>query len=205
MIVYIESNFVLELALQQEQAAPAEAIVLLAEQGAIDLVIPGFAVSEPLTTLLHYGDQRRTVIDAVEKEIVQLRRAPRHHALIRDLNGIIESLTKIEDDDTEALNQTLDRLLHAGRVAELDGPTFRQARLYSDRYELRPKDATIYATIVADLAQQPAEQPKCFTSRDAKAFLDPSIKTELASYNCRVITSFDQALSYIQSAVDTAN
>ena len=40
MIVYIESNFVLELALQQEQAQSAEAILALAESNALRLILP---------------------------------------------------------------------------------------------------------------------------------------------------------------------
>jgi basic membrane lipoprotein Med (substrate-binding protein (PBP1-ABC) superfamily) len=51
MIIYVESNFALEIALGQEQSASAEAILSLAEQGKIALVFPGFALNEPLTTL----------------------------------------------------------------------------------------------------------------------------------------------------------
>lgn len=51
MIVYVESNFVLELALGQEQSASAEAILALAEAKKIELVVLGFALSEPFLWL----------------------------------------------------------------------------------------------------------------------------------------------------------
>jgi hypothetical protein len=43
MTVYVESNFVLEQALQQEQSESCDAIVNLAATGDISLVIPAFS------------------------------------------------------------------------------------------------------------------------------------------------------------------
>lgn len=42
MIVYVESNFILEIALEQNQAIAAEAILALAENGSITLALPAF-------------------------------------------------------------------------------------------------------------------------------------------------------------------
>ena len=47
MTVYVESNFVLEQALQQEQSDSCDAIVNLAASGDISLVIPAFSLAEP--------------------------------------------------------------------------------------------------------------------------------------------------------------
>src|SRR5881394_3448686 len=46
LIAYIESNFVLELALEQEEAPAAQKILELAEKGRIELAFPTFALSE---------------------------------------------------------------------------------------------------------------------------------------------------------------
>ena len=43
MIVYVESNFVLEIALLQEEHEGCAAIIDLSESKSIDLVIPGFS------------------------------------------------------------------------------------------------------------------------------------------------------------------
>lgn len=53
MIVYVESNFVLELALGQEQAAFADAILNAAEAKKIELAFPSFALSDPFATVMH--------------------------------------------------------------------------------------------------------------------------------------------------------
>ena len=47
MIVYVESNFILELAYLQEEHEICEKILLLAEQERVSLLLPSFCVGEP--------------------------------------------------------------------------------------------------------------------------------------------------------------
>ena len=47
MIVYVESNFVLEMALLQEEHQSCASIISLAESNSIDLAIPAFSLTEP--------------------------------------------------------------------------------------------------------------------------------------------------------------
>ena len=47
MIVYVESNFVLELAFLQEESEDCSEILQLAEAQRIELVFPSFCVGEP--------------------------------------------------------------------------------------------------------------------------------------------------------------
>ena len=51
MIVYVETKFVLEIAREQEQVVSANKILMLAEQGKIELAFPGFTRSEPFSTI----------------------------------------------------------------------------------------------------------------------------------------------------------
>ena len=52
MNVYVESNFVLELALLQEQFASCEKMLGLCRSGDIPLVIPAYSLAEPYETLV---------------------------------------------------------------------------------------------------------------------------------------------------------
>ena len=52
MNVYVESNFVLELALLQEQSASCEEILGLCEAGRVQLVVPAYSLAEPYETLV---------------------------------------------------------------------------------------------------------------------------------------------------------
>ena len=51
MRVYVESNFALEFARQQEESDHVLALMTLAESRQISLVLPAFALSEPYSTL----------------------------------------------------------------------------------------------------------------------------------------------------------
>ena len=61
MNVYVESNFVLELALLQEQHASCEDILRLCEAGRMQLVIPAYSLAEPYETLVRRHKQRQRI------------------------------------------------------------------------------------------------------------------------------------------------
>jgi hypothetical protein len=57
MNVYIETGFIVTLALQQDDYRAAARILDLARQGQITLKVPSFSLSEPFATL-HYRAQQ---------------------------------------------------------------------------------------------------------------------------------------------------
>lgn len=62
MNVYIESNFVLELAFLQEQSSSCEEILRLAEGEHIELVVPAYALIEPYETLVRRRRGREYIL-----------------------------------------------------------------------------------------------------------------------------------------------
>ena len=52
MRVYVESNFVLELVLEQEQHQACEEILTLAASRTIELALPAFALIEPYESMV---------------------------------------------------------------------------------------------------------------------------------------------------------
>ena len=52
MIVVVESNFVIEFAFRQAEFAAAHQLMILAERGVIELVVPACALFEPYETLV---------------------------------------------------------------------------------------------------------------------------------------------------------
>ena len=58
MNVYVESNFILEQALEQEQCESCEQLIQIAAAGSIRLVIPAFSLAEPHIALLRKGNER---------------------------------------------------------------------------------------------------------------------------------------------------
>ncbi len=67
MIVYVESNFVLELAFLQEEYESCLELLHLAESEAIHLVLPAFSVGEPYEVWVRRSKQRRELRDQLRR------------------------------------------------------------------------------------------------------------------------------------------
>lgn len=199
MIVYVESNFVLEVALEQEQSSAAEAILKLAESGKITIAFPSFALSEPFSTVMHRNRERVELHNRLTASLGQLQRSEMHKQTIHDLQPLLIILINAANREFDLLHATVSRLLKAGKSIELDETCLEQALNYQVLVGLKPQDSIIYSAIVADMRRKASTEAKCFLSRDREAFSTNSgIKPELATYNCRYIGNFVQGLDFIQ-------
>ncbi|HVN28197.1 MAG TPA: hypothetical protein VMT64_06905, partial [Candidatus Binataceae bacterium] len=75
MNVYVESNFVLELTLSQEQYNSCERLLSLCEAGTHTLVLPAFSIPESFSALLAKGKTRTRLIADFQAERGQLARS----------------------------------------------------------------------------------------------------------------------------------
>lgn len=202
MIVYVESNFVLEIALEQEQSSSAEAILKLAESNKIELAFPSFALSEPFSTIMHRNKERADLHQSLTVTLRQLQRSEPHKQTILDLQPLLVILKNAVNREFDLLHSTVARLLKIGRSVELDEFSLKHALVYQGQIDLKPQDSIIYSTLITDMQRRPHTETKCFLSRDKEAFsTNPAIKPELASLNCRYIGNFAQGLDFIQHAL----
>ena len=85
MIVYVETNFILELAFQQEQRDACEEILHLSETGSVKLVIPAYCLAEPHEKLTRQEIERRRLQELLDRELQQLLRTADHHSRIHSM------------------------------------------------------------------------------------------------------------------------
>lgn len=85
MTLYVESNFVLEIALGQVHAAAAESILVFAQAGGDELAVPSGAVFESFTRVIRRGEKRRELKNRVNEEIRDLQRSRPHESDIQGL------------------------------------------------------------------------------------------------------------------------
>ena len=205
MIVYIESNCLLEIALEQEQSSAARSIISLAESCQIGLAYPSFALSEPFENIIRARRERNITQKSLEKILIDLERSESHKQIALDLKPAASILKSVYTIQMGLLCTTVDQLLSVGRCISMDASNFREALAYQRSLELSLQDSIIYSAVIADLKNQPIEEVKCFLSRDHKAFGrhgDHRVKVELGKYNCRYIGSFTQGLDFIQSSLN---
>ncbi|HVB24986.1 MAG TPA: PIN domain-containing protein [Ktedonobacteraceae bacterium] len=201
MIVYVETNFVIEVVREQEQHADALAVIELAEKGQIELVFPNFVLAECFDNILRIHNERNDLHNSLKKTLGELKRSEPHKQVMVDLGPVISVLQDSQERELNLLHSMLDRLINVGKCLEVKVDGIKQAELYRKNLDLDPKDSIIFSTIIDDLKGRSVGEKKCFLSRDKRAFGrddDRRIKAELEIYNCIYPGSFYGGLQFIQ-------
>ena len=73
MNVYIESNFVLERALEQEECESCAEIIQFASRGHLTLVIPAFSLAEPHHAIFGKAKVRSRLADDLRIQLIETR------------------------------------------------------------------------------------------------------------------------------------
>ncbi len=203
MIVYFETNLVLELVFGQEQTQQIHEILELARHKVIELVFPVFALIEPSWRITEHNleaDRLKTSLSAELKKHQKWFHRSRTPQNLNDFyNSVSTEMAKITRREADLFEATTLDLLDLGRCLEINGPIYRQAVTAIKVLDLSLFEALIYASIIADLQQQDPDIPKCFMSKDGNAFANPDIKAELRKYNCVWTNDFNNGLKFIES------
>jgi predicted nucleic acid-binding protein len=200
MRVYVESNFPLELARRQEEVAEAEELLKLAEAGRIELILPAIALTEPFSTLLRYANERSRVLHTLNQQLSDLARSQPHQPLVANMATVVTALTTVRKDETDLLEQAVDRILKIGRSIPLTAAVFAAARAAEVQYDLAPQDAIVFSSIVWDLdAAGSNPGVSCFLSKNSKDF--GVTRKEFAGRNCRYLPKFVAGLAYVRANI----
>lgn len=194
MTVYVESNYVLELALGQEQAAAAEEIFARAKRRELELAIPSFSLSEPFSTITHRTRRRRLLANELNDQLRDVRRSTGLEDTRSKLEPMASVLEQVGQRETARLISTVDQLLITAAIIQVDLLIFRRGIQYQAQYDLSAQDAIIYAAVVSHLAQNPSAGPHFFISRNRVDFDDPGIASELAGHDCTFVARFDEGV-----------
>lgn len=201
MNVYVETNFVLELALLQEQHASCEALMDLARGERIRLIVPAFSLVEPYGTLTLRKVQRNRTRNELTPVLRELQRT-RDYAQPVDAMGANLKRLFVDSADEELRRLAAVRALlpTVADVVPLDREVFDAATLYETQHELSAQDALVYASVLRHMREHRGG-PSCFLNRNARDFDDPEITGELAELNCRMLAQFDAGLGYVRHVI----
>lgn len=198
MIVAAESNFVLQLAFKQEDGAAAQSILDLAEGKKVQLAIPACALFEPYETIVRRHKKRDVLMQEFRKEIGELARSSAFSGLGNASKAVTSAIAESVAIEAADLDSAIDRIAGASTVIPLTGEIVTTATAIRKLiFDLTPPDAVVLASIDAYLRSQGAGA-KVFVTTNAKDFLTPAIRDRMSVYECRVISSFSDALAHIQ-------
>src|SRR6266566_5877011 len=136
MDVCVESNFVLEIALLQEQYESCEKIVELCESGKAHLVIPAYSLVEPHETIVRYAKNRTKISNDLATEVRQLSRNRPYQEEIDALQAVTGFLIRSQEEEKERLRTSIEKLLKTSEVVPLDSEILLSARKYQLDHDL---------------------------------------------------------------------
>lgn len=124
MRVYVESNYLVELALEQEQSNACARLLEIAEQSRVELVIPMYAIMETLNTV----NRRLTGFANLDQRVTgALEQVGRNAALKAEADGLKGLMLKARKMALESYENTKSRVLRSGRVLALDAHAMTKA------------------------------------------------------------------------------
>ena len=198
MIVYVESNFVLELAFLQEEYENCLELLALAESRDIYLVLPAFSIGEPYEVWVRRSKQRRELRDQLSTAIRELSRSKPYQGFSCEFQELTNLLLRSGEEEKHRLDEVLDRILRTAEVIPISLQTIRASIILQKSRSLSPQDSIVYASILAHLAEASGDL-RCFITKNSKDFVNPDIENELETHTCRLLTKFGAGLGYIRS------
>jgi predicted nucleic acid-binding protein len=196
--VYVETNFILELVFGQEQYASCEQIMTLAQTGEIALIAPAYCLAEPHEKLTRQARNRKSLQQALDLEKRQLERAAPYAKRINSITDIANLLAQSVAEEKQRFVSYRRQLLATAEIVPLTTDILRQGAEYETLYDLTPQDALVLASVITHLQQNQANTA-CFLNKNSKDFDNPEITDELAQYNCRLISRFDDGYQFLQA------
>jgi len=202
VIIYVESNFVLEVAFAQEESQACEETLDLAGAGRVDIVLPAFSISEPYDTLRRREARRSKLHDDVARELGELRRTASYAEQVERLLGPLGLLVESSDDETSRLDDALQRLVDIAELVAVDAGILVRAIDLREERGLSPQDAIVYSSVLRNLETRDVGEEKRFLNRNTRDFLTPDIQADLEPFSCRIVPSFNDGLAWLRAALN---
>ena len=200
MILYVETNFVMELALRQpEHQACRDLLSLVKQRSDIELALPAFCIGEAYEAGERKWTQRRKLHQNLLTEIGQIQRSEPYRKRSKELRELTGLLVESGEEQKRVLDGLLKELLGVARVLPLNRETFARAVEFQTTRDLKPQDSIVYASVIADLEAHSGET-SCFVTRDRNDFFsNQDIQDELDRLACKLLGKFTDAFGYVQS------
>ncbi len=198
MIVYLESNFVLELAFLQAEHENCSALLRLSQLGKIRLVLPAFSIGEPYETWVRRSKRRREIHEDLTSAIRELSRSSPYEGASEHFHELTSILIRSGEEEKRRLDETLEKILQTVEVVPVGLSIIRAAINYQKKLYLSPQDSIVFASIL-DHLNTASPEPCCFITKNSKDFANPDIENELTVNNCKLLTKFADGVGYVGS------
>jgi predicted nucleic acid-binding protein len=202
--LFVESNFVLELALCQEERRACEQLLQLAESGQVQIHIPAYCLGEPFERLTRSHRSRMELHARLKDEAAAWRRSPRDLAFAEAGKSMMQTLVASIEREAADLDLVLQRVAAASSIVPLDADVVARATAIRAEGLLKPQDAIVLASVQACLAGW-APGPSLFLNRNGRDFGVPEVRSRLRAWQCEVILNFEDGLARVLAGLRRAD
>jgi hypothetical protein len=200
--VYAESNFVLELVLEQEERDACEQLLELAARKQIELALPAFSVIEPYQTI----NRRRTDnvpyrqwLDRTQVQVARSASLATDAFILQSAKDLVIRADQVAQDRYREIRA---RLVSVARLLPIDAAVLAEASSLNAQLALELPDALVLACVLADGTARPTRS--VFANRNSKDFLTPDVRSRLKGIDCTAIGVFSHALEHVKSSAASA-
>lgn len=198
MIVYVESNFVLEVVLGQEQVRAALGILDKARGNEIRLAVPAVSLIEPFWAIEKKEKERELLVTQLSSLRQDLLRSDARASLSNSLQSVGDSIRKLHRDHVKRLRDLIQEISVVAEVLVLSERLLLDAMVIDSRAGLGLLDSLVLASIAEHLSSLTVGETKAFATRD-KDLCEVARRSEIAKYDCECIPDYLDALRFLQA------
>jgi hypothetical protein len=199
LIVYVETNFVLELAYLRPTSDHCQHLLDLAADGKISLVVPAFALIEARMAWRSVVKRRNDLHSKVRAEVGELSRSRPLTDIASQSQAFVAALIDTADQDRHRLEAAVEALLEQATVLPTEPLVVTQARAAELIYDLSPQDSAVYMSVLGHAERNSG--PKLFVTQNANDFRVPQIEQDLTRHGCKLLFAFDAADAYVRKEI----
>jgi predicted nucleic acid-binding protein len=202
MNIYVETNFILELVLEQEQYAICEKILEICESKKANLIIPAYSLLEPHEKLIRQANEHLKLQELFNTELRELSLTKSYQNRLDSIENMRSLIVQSNQEISENFAKYRKNLLKVAEIIPLNADILFQATSAEENYNLSPQDALVYVSVLKHF-QKNKPQEACFLNRNWKDFKTPDIVDELQSLNCKMFDKFDGGYKFLQSKLSS--
>ena len=199
MRVFVESNFLLTLFLQQGGFEACDGIVELAERKQIQLIVPSFSMAELYQSLGEKHRRRSELSNRLSYELSQIQRSAYsptniEQDYINKGTGLVRLLSLSASTDLRQTESGIDRISGVAELIPFSAGVIQRSKQCRETFLLdKLGDAAICASILEYL-DATEQSPSLFVENDREDFSNPDLVEAFRSLGCEIEYQFDTAL-----------
>ena len=201
MLVFVETNFVMEIALRRAGAPACEELLTLAEGRRLQLFIPAYSLVEPHEAMPRRHRERLQTQRRVAQEFKELSRSGGYEESVQQLDRTAALFARSVEDEQDQLERATAAIQSVAEVVPLTDGIITSGYVIQSDLGLGPQDSFVLASVEQHLD---SATPSLFVTTNSKDFDDPDIVALLADGGCRMLWNFSGALGAIRAALGRA-